>query len=194
MKDVNTGNEKSDCCNAPIEAVGQNDFIGSDDLCTMFYKCLRCSQACDQATPDHVPDTGKKVKPTENKASEETSNAQELASGKTPDTHLRDRIQFLEAGAEEHSRIQHELLNIVAPHLDFPRGKTINPDHCLGFLKTYLKDSISKGEVQTISNIITPAGFRDPELCFSQLAEVCDKLADLLTEGHSPEVDKPNKK
>ena len=65
MKDVNTGNEKSDCCNAPIEAVGQNDFIGSDDLCTMFYKCLRCSQACDQATPDHVPDTGKKVEPTD---------------------------------------------------------------------------------------------------------------------------------
>ena len=194
MKDVNTGNI-SKCCNASMKTVGMPDFIGSNEICTMHWECDKCHEACDpQIEQDHVPDTGKKVKPTENKASEETSNAQELASGKTPDTNLRDRIQFLEAGAEEHSRIQHELLNIVAPHLDFPRGKTINPDHCLGFLKTYLKDSISKGEVQTISNIITPAGFRDPELCFSQLAEVCDKLADLLTEGHSPEVDKPNKK
>jgi hypothetical protein len=63
---------------------------------------------------------------------------------------LRGRIKWLESCAESHSEIQNELFNIVVPHLDFPRGKTINTDHCLGFLKTYLKDSISKSEVMEL--------------------------------------------
>ena len=65
MKDVNTGNI-SKCCNASMKTVGMPDFIGSNEICTMHWECDKCHEACDpQIEQDHVPDTGKKVEPTD---------------------------------------------------------------------------------------------------------------------------------
>lgn len=38
---------KSKCCNAEIKQEGEPDFIGSEDVCTVHYVCLKCNEPCD---------------------------------------------------------------------------------------------------------------------------------------------------
>ena len=54
---------------------------------------------------------------------------------------LEERIKFLESCCDAHSKIQHEILDIVVPHLNFPRGKTINFGHVIQFLKEHFNDN-----------------------------------------------------
>lgn len=39
-------NYRSECCNAKVKARGIPDFIGSDEICTINYVCLKCRKPC----------------------------------------------------------------------------------------------------------------------------------------------------
>lgn len=42
--------EHSNCCNAPVHAVGEDDDFdigGSGEAVTMHYECTQCGNACD---------------------------------------------------------------------------------------------------------------------------------------------------
>ena len=41
---------KSKCCNAPMKEEGKPDFIGSDEVCTMYWSCTKCKEPCDPMT------------------------------------------------------------------------------------------------------------------------------------------------
>ena len=38
---------RSKCCNAKVKASGIPDFLGSNDVCTVNYVCLKCNKSCD---------------------------------------------------------------------------------------------------------------------------------------------------
>ena len=38
---------KSKCCNAEVRTDGVPDFIGSKEVCTISFVCLRCDKLCD---------------------------------------------------------------------------------------------------------------------------------------------------
>ncbi len=38
---------KSKCCNAEVRTDGVPDFIGSKEVCTINFVCLRCNKSCD---------------------------------------------------------------------------------------------------------------------------------------------------
>jgi len=38
---------KSKCCNAKVRVNGVPDFIGSKEICTISYICLKCGKPCD---------------------------------------------------------------------------------------------------------------------------------------------------
>ena len=38
---------KSKCCKAEAKEYGIPDFIGSDDICTVSMKCMKCGEYCD---------------------------------------------------------------------------------------------------------------------------------------------------
>ena len=39
-------NEKSECCNADVSIGGISDFENDDKICTRYYVCENCKQAC----------------------------------------------------------------------------------------------------------------------------------------------------
>lgn len=38
---------KSKCCNAKVKIEGMPDFIGSEEVCTFSFVCLKCNKPCD---------------------------------------------------------------------------------------------------------------------------------------------------
>jgi len=40
-------NQLSKCCNAKVKLGGTPDFIGSDEICTVYNVCTKCGQPCD---------------------------------------------------------------------------------------------------------------------------------------------------
>lgn len=40
-------NYRSECCNAKVKIRGTSDFIGSDEVCTINYVCLKCRKPCN---------------------------------------------------------------------------------------------------------------------------------------------------
>ena len=38
---------KSECCNAKVRVNGVPDFIGSKEICTVSYVCLKCNRPCN---------------------------------------------------------------------------------------------------------------------------------------------------
>lgn len=42
---------RSECCNAKVRADGKPDFLGSNEVCTVNYVCLKCNKPCDVAAP-----------------------------------------------------------------------------------------------------------------------------------------------
>lgn len=40
---------RSRCCNAEVRAGGMPDFLGSKEVCTVHYVCLKCNKPCDVA-------------------------------------------------------------------------------------------------------------------------------------------------
>jgi len=38
---------RSKCCNAEVKTEGMPDFIGSREICTVHYVCLKCGEPCD---------------------------------------------------------------------------------------------------------------------------------------------------
>jgi hypothetical protein len=54
MKNWSAGEEqmakqgyRSKCCNAEVRTEGVPDFIGSKEICTVSYVCLKCNRSCD---------------------------------------------------------------------------------------------------------------------------------------------------
>ena len=46
-KKKSKSNLKSNCCNADIKVGGSPDFIGGTEICTCYYICTKCEDACD---------------------------------------------------------------------------------------------------------------------------------------------------
>ena len=42
---------RSKCCNAEVRSDGVPDFMGSDEICTISFSCLKCGNACDVVSP-----------------------------------------------------------------------------------------------------------------------------------------------
>ena len=42
---------KSKCCNAEVRADGMPDFLGSKEVCTVSFTCLKCNRPCDVVAP-----------------------------------------------------------------------------------------------------------------------------------------------
>ena len=42
---------RSKCCNAKARAEGVPDFLGSKEVCTVNYICLKCNKSCNVVAP-----------------------------------------------------------------------------------------------------------------------------------------------
>ena len=46
---------RSKCCSAEVKTEGMPDFLGSKEICTIYFVCLKCNQPCD-VDYRHKPD------------------------------------------------------------------------------------------------------------------------------------------
>ncbi len=42
---------RSRCCNAEVRTEGMPDFLGSKEVCTVSYVCLKCDKSCNVVAP-----------------------------------------------------------------------------------------------------------------------------------------------
>jgi len=137
------------------------------------------------------------LKPTENTASEETSN-----------THLREEFEkiFEEAHIEADYDISEPAWDFIQANY-LPKSEALeqkvyqasefavqlaNMEQRETVLKAELKEGVSKSEIKRILKNCYPEDTSTP--CGMVVKSILQTLKNLLTEGHSPEVDKPNKK
>lgn len=58
---MNKDTSLSKCCSTPVKTVGQPDFIGSNDICTMHMECTKCKQPCDLKTTPTPPNIDDRI-------------------------------------------------------------------------------------------------------------------------------------
>jgi hypothetical protein len=52
---MNSKAYRSKCCNSEVRADGIPDFLGSSEVCTVHYVCLKCNNPCDVVETFNIP-------------------------------------------------------------------------------------------------------------------------------------------